>query len=660
MPAPVSHVRKANRDSEDAAFFASVGSTLPTTTVANNFDGGGNRNRANSSGSGVQGGIRLSASRDSDDDDDDVGDDDDVSYYGQNDDEGEEVHRHGQAAAKSPPSTAAGGTDPRFDLCGSMWKRRGGLGRNAERNWVLRCFTLKGPSLCYHEESEFDSIANHRKPRASLDLSRLETIAEMHSKQKPGLPSQDLLTINIYDPIVHAKRKKWEMACTSKEQQLLWYRAIKAYDGKPTHVPYLPLSPADGGGGDREGLVSLPAAAGTTPRPRMPDLSNDDVDLIARAAARASEILIDKQRQFEQHQQSAVALSGSTLAAMAAIVNLVIYTARNGSEGTFTMIVYAVNAIIIYVAYGRMTSPIGASSRSAGNPRARAAAGKSAKRTTGAEADERQCPPPASQQPSFARTIPAGRTIPRAAAARGGDLDGRLRSCPPDSAAAVRAYASSAPSEVDVAPHTYGNADPECFHLRVGPNYRKNRTKAPSGPALYDLLSVDFLYADAPLRNASDKFRIPRIPGITDVNTGHDHIPPMLIVNTWLPGEEPSMFAKGGADGGDTYCIPMIFVLSSSTLEQLRDIDTASPGVRLLSEWCRRGDNDPDFRGRFKCMGMIEDIESTGWVVLLITFGSNDIVFAMVQFISYPFSLFRIFILACRNSSRGTTVNPPL
>jgi hypothetical protein len=392
----------------------------------------------------------------------------------------------------------------------------------------------------------------------------------------------------------------------------------------------------------------------------MPDLSNDDVDLIARAAARASEILIDKQRQFEQQQQSAVALSGSTLAAMAAIVNLVIYTARNGSERTFTMIVYAVNAIILYVAYGRMTSPIVASSRSAGNPRARAAAGKSAKRTTGAEADERQCPPPASQQPSFARTIPAGRTIPRAAAARGGDLDGRLRSCPPDSAAAVRAYASSAPSEVDVAPHTYGNADPECFRLRVGPNYRKNRTKAPSGPALYDLLSVDFLYADAPLRNASDKFRIPRIPGITDVNTGHDHIPPMLIVNTWLPGEEPSMFAKGGADGGDTYCIPMIFVLSSSTLEQLRDIDTASPGVRLLSEWCRRGDNDPDFRGRFKCMGMIEDIESTGWVVLLITFGSNDIVFAMVRFISYPFSLFRIFILACRNSSRGTTVNPPL
>jgi len=97
----------------------------------------------------------------------------------------------------------------------------------------------------------------------------------MHSKQKPGLLSQDLLTINIYDPIVHAKRKKWEMACTSKERQFLWYRAINAYEGKPTS--YLPLSPADGGGGGSgRGLSPPPAAAGTTPRPRMRDLSNDN------------------------------------------------------------------------------------------------------------------------------------------------------------------------------------------------------------------------------------------------------------------------------------------------------------------------------------------------------------------------------------------------
>jgi hypothetical protein len=233
--------------------------------------------------------------------------------------------------------------------------------------------------------------------------------------------------------------------------------------------------------------------------------------------------------------------------------------------------------------------------------------------------EERQYSPTAKQQQqqqqrtelgTFAKAIPVGRTIPRAVPVRNGELERRLRTCAPNSARAVRANAAATPADVEVTPHSYGNADAGSFQLRVGPNYRKNRQKASSGPALYDLLSMDFLYANTALRNAADKFLIPSIPGITDVSTGHAHIPPMLIVNTWLPGEEPSMFAKS-ADG-DTYSIPMIFVLSSSTLEQLRNIDTASPGVKLLSEWCRRAENDPDFRGRFKCMGMIENIESTG------------------------------------------------
>ncbi len=131
-----------------------------------------------------------------------------------------------------------------------------------------------------------DSIA------ASLDLSRVETITEMHLKQKPGLPSQDLLTINIYDPIVHVKRKKWEMACTSKERQFLWYRAINAYEGKPT--PYLPLSPGTVGGGAGGGCLPPPQ-----PPAQRPGLGCGTFRMTT-PAARAAEILIDKQRLFEQ------------------------------------------------------------------------------------------------------------------------------------------------------------------------------------------------------------------------------------------------------------------------------------------------------------------------------------------------------------------------
>lgn len=49
----------------------------------------------------------------------------------------------------------------------------------------MRTFTLYGPILCYHEEPDIESVADPSRPRARLNLSKTETIAEMHSKHKP-------------------------------------------------------------------------------------------------------------------------------------------------------------------------------------------------------------------------------------------------------------------------------------------------------------------------------------------------------------------------------------------------------------------------------------------------------------------------------------------
>ena len=334
-----------------------------------------------------------------DDGGDDEEDDDDASYYGQTNDYdtprgdtttttvgGDPTAAAATAIAAiafTSASSTAATTTPRtmipttsttadFDLCGSMWKRRGGLGRNAERKWVIRAFTLKGSRLNYHEESEFDSITYISKPRATLDLSKVETIAEMHSKQKRGAPSSDLLTINIYDPIVHAKRK-WEMCCMSKEQQLLWYRAIKAYDGKPVMggggaaSPHSPMDVGGGGGGGaetRERTNSLPSpvlhattintSLGRTPS--FPSLtltpaavpmkstdaaataataattmkSVDDVDFIARVAAKAVEIILAEQSQKDAMSGGGIVnLFDGTIISLAAILNFVIYIARH-------------------------------------------------------------------------------------------------------------------------------------------------------------------------------------------------------------------------------------------------------------------------------------------------------------------------------------------
>ncbi|KAL7542720.1 hypothetical protein ACHAWF_007233 [Thalassiosira exigua] len=510
----------------------------------------------------------------------------------------------------------------------------------------MRCFTLYGPILCYHDVPDLDSVADPSRPRARLNLAKAETIAEMHSKRKPGLPSEHLLTINIYDPIVHSKRK-WEMCCTSREQQKVWYDAINAWNGKgegsaveitaqKVGDAFLTVGAAvgigagpdhdgeDGGGGGggstrlspshKEGRHSMSDLgkyhAEAKARPQQQRAAHVDDELVAKAAARAVELL--REKLSEGRPKFPVAVLSVV------VLNAAIHFVRNGSEETYKATMLFANAFALYVFLKERSSEAG--SRLRRGPKARAAKeGRSVAAPKPAGADERARSPrtaPAdaegvSSRRSFARTLPAGSTIPRASPARDSALEDALRAHGPESAAAVRARAAASTDDVEAKPHTYANTDAGTFNLRVGPNYKKNKRKAPSGPALYDLVSLDFLYADAPLKNATDKFRVPDIPGITDVSTGHAHIPPVLIVNTWLPGEEPAMFAKGGGEG-ETYSIPMVFALSEDTLKQLKDLDIASPGVKLLSEWCKRAEKEPDFRGRFKCMGMIEDIESTG------------------------------------------------
>ena len=463
-----------------------------------------------------------------------------------------------------------------------------------------------------------ESVIDPSKPRARLNLSKIETIAEMHSKQKPGLPSQNLLTINIYDPIVHAKRK-WEMCCTSKDQQLLWYNAINIYNGPPKPMS---LSTVNGSNAELRGVVQeslspTPNGGGRYP-PQLPDISTptsaprvlimDDVELIARAAAKAAEIMNEKQQ--SEKKQMTILSNKNMIGLMIVLLNVIMFLLRNGSEQTYRMIFTLLNALALYVAFQYMgeSAPRG--------PKARAA--KTKKKSVSSYSPEAQQDPEQHRQIRGTQPIkilPVGKTIPRATPTKNSALEKVLQTNEPTSAEAIHAYAAAVPNaSVEATPHSYANTDASTFHLRIGPNYKKNKQKAPSSPALYDLISMDFLYADTALKNTADKFHIPSIiPGITDINTGHAHIPPLLIVNTWLPGEEPSMFAKNNTDG-ETYSIPMVFVLSKDTLEQLKDIDTASPGVKLLSEWCRRAEDEPDFRGRFKCMGMIEGIESTGYV----------------------------------------------
>eukprot|EP00984_Skeletonema_dohrnii_P011263 scaffold4476_cov120-Skeletonema_dohrnii-CCMP3373.AAC.12 len=469
---------------------------------------------------------------------------------------------------------------------------------------VMRSFTLHGQILCYHEEPHPEQITNPSKPRARLNLAKTETIAEMHSKHKQGLPTDHLLTINIYDPVIRNKRK-WEMCCISKEEQVMWYNAIRAHDG-----------PVGDAGGMAVGSPNRDHHEGTSLQfpnidssnnlfavnrkiQRSPSMEQQEDVLLTRAAEKAVEVWMEKENSGSNKKE----MSMSTMVLLFVTMNVALYFVRNGSEQTFQATLFFINAFVLYLVMERTGTK--SSSKQTKGKSLKAKVAKKKKKVM--ETDGINAPALEIEKPH--QKIMPGSTMPRSTPVKNTELEMKLHNCGANSAEALRAYATAPTESIQVQPHSYVQTDASLFNLRIGPNYKRNKQKAPSAPALYDLYSMDFLYDSTALKNVSDKFKIPSIPGITDVSTGHAHIPPMLVINTWLPGEEPSVFAKN--TDGDTYSIPMVFVLSKDTLEQLKDIDNAEPGVKLLSEWCRRAESEPDFKGRFKCMGQIEDIEST-------------------------------------------------
>ena len=66
----------------------------------------------------------------------------------------------------------------------------------------------------------------------------------------------------------------------------------------------------------------------------------------------------------------------------------------------------------------------------------------------------------------------------------------------------------------EVQPQTYWNVDPSTFKLRIGPDYKRNKQKAPSGPALFDLITMDIFNSELGLKNVGDAFHMPNIPGM--------------------------------------------------------------------------------------------------------------------------------------------------
>ena len=533
-----------------------------------------------------------------------------------------------------------------FELCTTLYKRRGGFGRNAENNWVKRCFTLHGPILCYYDTAIL-SGSDPSRPRGRLNLSKEDTRAEMSTKYGTHSPTEFLVTLNLY---VLGSKRKWELCCLNAGDQRKWYDALRVYDGPPvvdeggvTGAVVGAFAP--GGGGKqsssdegapqnrrtrrqtiaRESSESIRTRMGLLPPMQEDERGGGTIIETAPSydstGAMENTPLVSNRRRHHRR----TAKPGSTIDQHVVVsflaINVAVCFAKFGDDLTFYLSIIMTNIVLYFLLDHLMKREEvrrlrhGGSGSSGGDERSRLAANRARLiqvESYGAQEQGRKTAGVTS--PSAVRRLKAGSTIPRASVksdSPSADILTKAATNNEVTAETVAAYAAATASDYDVQPFSYWNVDASTFNLRTGPNYKREKKKAPSGPALFDLYAMDAVQDDCILKSTEEGFEIPNIPGVTDIDTGCPDVPPMLVVTVNIPTEEPAMF--GGEADGPSCIIIMYFTIAKHTLEELKNLDTASTGTKLFVEYCRKAGSDEKFRGRFKALAVVEEMESLGF-----------------------------------------------
>ena len=162
--------------------------------------------------------------------------------------------------------------------------------------------------------------------------------------------------------------------------------------------------------------------------------------------------------------------------------------------------------------------------------------------------------------------------------------------------------------------HCWAECSASTFSTRIGPNYAKNKQKAPSLGSLMELVGVDLVRTPSRIDDIGSKVTLP--DAFTAVTSEEPGVPPLFIINCQVPSEFPTSLFTEITDGPG-WSIVYYFRLTPSTRDSIADLSNAPPAVKLFAKYCREapeGEHDPKskWRGRFKAMFRVENMESFG------------------------------------------------
>mmetsp|Transcript_9042 Transcript_9042/g.16424 ORF Transcript_9042/g.16424 Transcript_9042/m.16424 type:complete len:585 (+) Transcript_9042:185-1939(+) len=472
-----------------------------------------------------------------------------------------------------------------FKVMGSLWKKRGGLGRHMKEPWQPRAFGITHDGrLVYYEAKTVQEAENQgqglRFPRQSLNLRASNAMWSQPEDATDG-PTQYLIVIE------HDLGQRWKMCAENAAECKKWTDALSHFCSKAP----------DGGSnlmGERPGRGLSPPPPRSSPSPKVTrktpvstpvssgrDRSSSEAFLpnMAMRRTRSSRSKRKGKKDPPKKKQGLIGMvfmpeAGSTpeLVYMMLTVNIccILLTFTQPASIESYAVVVLLNLTLVSALVRRPEAA------AAGGGGAEVAVISRAETELLCDDDEGFGDEDGGGGPE--EMIDAGQSIPR--------IENETLSA----------------GETAAMP-SFGKADHAMYPLRtVG--YKQHKKKAPGEEPLYELIALDVFKTPSRVDGIYQYVNFP-----TDViDTKHPEVPSLFVVNCQFPREKQNVFAEGDGPGAS---VVFYFAIKQSTVDDLHS-GNPSAKVKLFSEWCRIAPDDPTFRARFKAMGFIDKIERFG------------------------------------------------
>lgn len=457
-----------------------------------------------------------------------------------------------------------------FRKHGSLWKKRGGFGRwhmgGVGKPWEVRAFGLTHWGLLVYYEGETIPSTGLSQPRQTLDLTKKSD--DKHEQPHWFLPTDTGDGPSKFMVIIeHPPHQRWKLCANNEAELKAWTTALGNFcphspESKPTRSDSpvtsrgrKSVSPATRRGvspATRRSRFSAPAVNGNTTT-EIPRKNQGAPRQGARRRPLSSRIAKRITPGFLGPGTSEE-LACAVLSINAALFLSSLVTCPR----LHLLLVVFVNLVFTSALLRTTDAAFQAGVASVPVPAAGANNGPAA------EEDE---------EPR--ELLVAGSSIPRV------------------EAAATKEGVTS-----------FTSVDPAQFGLRLK-GYSTSREKGPSGPSLYELIALDVFKTSTKVDRIYEHVKLP-LDGL--IETGHSEVPSLFIVNCQFPREPQPMSPNDTLAGCS---VVFYFAIKQETVDALNSPEP-SEAVKLFAEWARLAPDDPTFRGRFKAIGFIEDIQKFG------------------------------------------------